>query len=317
MLISVIIAIYSEKRLPTLMKAIKNHLNQSYKDKEIIIVVDNNEKVFNFLRRQKIPEIKIYLNTKDRGLSVARNMGINVSKGEIITFIDDDAIPHKLWLEKLAEKYQIEGIHAVGGMIKPMWVEIPWLPEELYWTIGCIYKGYPVGSNLRVRNVIGCNMSFRREALKKVGNFKRGLGRVGTNLIGGEETNICMRIIDYYGSQSVYFAPDALVWHVVESNRRNLPFFFRRAFSEGITKAWTNQFKKKNIDSKNNQPEMKFQNVERTYLHFLLNKAIPLRLKQLYSPLKISQLFLLVMSIFFVGLGYFYGHIILDKTLDQ
>src|SRR5205085_69247 len=69
----------------------------------------------------------------------------------------------------------------VGGTVEPLWLHgrPPWFPPEFDWVVGCTYCGMPEVAG-PVRNLIGCNMSFRREVFEGVGGFRSGIGRIGT-----------------------------------------------------------------------------------------------------------------------------------------
>ncbi|MBI6288180.1 glycosyltransferase family 2 protein, partial [Proteus mirabilis] len=108
-LVSVIIPTYGRPHF--LERAIDSVLSQSYKNIEIIVVDDNSS---NLHHEQTVKIIKKYnRNNKiiyifdgiNVGGSLARNRGIIESKGEYITFLDDDDI----YLEKKIES-QVEHI---------------------------------------------------------------------------------------------------------------------------------------------------------------------------------------------------------------
>ena len=51
-------------------------------------------------------------------ISIARNRGITESAGEIVAFIDDDAVPEPMWLERLREAFALPDVSAVGGFVR-------------------------------------------------------------------------------------------------------------------------------------------------------------------------------------------------------
>jgi hypothetical protein len=73
-------------------------------------------------------------------------------------------------------------VHGVGGSATAVWTGGPrprWLPAEFDWIVGCTYVGQPTRT-AHVRNLVGCNMSFRREVFDIAGGFSDRIGRVGT-----------------------------------------------------------------------------------------------------------------------------------------
>jgi len=75
--------------------------------------------------------------------------------------------------------YSDPSVLGVGGDVTPIWRSDPprWLPEELYWVIGCTYTGMPV-EPAPIRNPIGANMSIRADVFAGAGGFRQELGRL-------------------------------------------------------------------------------------------------------------------------------------------
>ncbi len=68
------------------------------------------------------------------------------------------------------------------------------MPEEFYWVVSANYRGMPP-SGAHVRNLLGGNMSFRREQFDVVGGFRSDIGRgAGKRPLGCEETEFCIRL---------------------------------------------------------------------------------------------------------------------------
>jgi hypothetical protein len=125
-----------------------------------------------------------------------------------------------------------------GGTIRARWEggRPTWFPPAFDWVVGCTYEGYPT-ERTRVRNVLGCNMAFRRAALVSAGGFRRELGRLGTLPVGVEETEVCIRLTTTNAGTSIVHVPAALVHHAVPKSRATWNYFRRRCFGEGLSKA--------------------------------------------------------------------------------
>src|SRR5690606_25138190 len=137
---------------------------------------------------------RVMPNARTKGLSGARNTGLLAATGAIVAFLDDDAIADANWLDAMARQFTSPFTMGGGGPITPSWPDQRpvWMPREFDWVVGCSYTGQATQPGT-VRNLIGCNMAFRRQALIMAGLFDEDLGRIGANAAGGEETELCMR----------------------------------------------------------------------------------------------------------------------------
>ena len=93
-----------------------------------------------------------------------------------------------------------------------------------------------------MRNLIGCNMSLRREVFAEVGGFRPGIGRVGTLPVGCEETELCIRVRQRWPQGELVYVPTAVVRHRVPQGRATWEYFRSRCYAEGISKALVTQF---------------------------------------------------------------------------
>lgn len=302
MKVSVIICAYSFERFDDLQEGIESILNQTYKDVELIISVDHNDELLAEL--QSLSQTKNVMFSKNkgvRGLSDTRNAGIRKAQGDIIAFIDDDAVADKKWVEYLVQNYADENIMAVGGRIIPMWEEDRpwWFPEEFNWIVGCSYKGLPE-VKCEMNNLIGCNMSFRSIVFEEVEGFSTSVGRVGKNALGGEETELCLKIKANIENAKIIYEPTALVYHKVPISRCNINYLFRRAYGQGLSRARiTNMLKKNSTLS-----------FETKYLAYLLTKTIPNFMKKILTlrrpVVNICELLLVISVCLTTGFGYVY-----------
>jgi GT2 family glycosyltransferase len=296
--VSVIISTYSKDMLNLVLDCIESIKKQSLLPKEIILVLDPCQSLVDFYKSQLPSDIKIVIS-EEFGLSEARNAGVKSAKVDIVAFIDDDAIAEKNWLENLVKNYDNPSVAGAGGLIKPLWEEKrpKWFPEEIYWVIGCSYKGLPE-CKTNVRNPIGCNMSFRRSVFEKVGNFKPNIGRFGKKLLAGEEMEFSVRVLGKIENSTIVYDPSAVVYHRVRKNRTDLIYVLRRSFYEGMSKALI-------INSKSKK--LKVLSSEAGYLSYLLKTAVPSRLLRIYKFENFCQFAILFLSSVAVLMGFFLG----------
>jgi GT2 family glycosyltransferase len=234
---SVVICAYTELRWDALCAAVQAVEQQTIRVRELIVVIDHNPVL---LERAKceFPHVKVIPNSFARGLSGARNSGIAAARGAIVAFVDEDAVPETNWLELLLTFYDDPLVMGVGGAIFPQWEDgkPSWFPDEFLWVVGCTYRG--MHEQLApVRNLIGCNMSFRRSVFSDVGGFHQDLGRIGTLPVGCEETEFCIRVRQQFPRHILLFEPEASVAHRVPASRKQAQYFVRRCYAEGISKA--------------------------------------------------------------------------------
>lgn len=234
---SVVVCAHTDRRFHTLLAAVDSIQSQSVLPLEIIVVIDHNDQLLHRVTTSLAGPI-IVANQHSRGLSGARNTGIELARGNCVAFIDDDAVAAPFWLERLSDVYRDRRVIGVGGRIEPIFSEDRprWFPPEFDWVIGCTYRGHP-NRPVAVRNLIGCNMSFRRAVLLRSGGFDEGLGRAGANAAGCEETELCIRAARLFPGTRIGYEPSALVQHRVEPQRLSWAYFRARCIAEGQSKA--------------------------------------------------------------------------------
>ena len=235
--VSVVICAYTEERWDTLAGAARAAAGGTLAPREVIVVCDHAPALEARVRAE-LPFVAAVPNDGPRGLSGARNAGLETSSGDIVAFLDDDALPAPDWLERLVAAYADPRVVGVGGAAEPVFpAERPaFLAPEFDWVVGCTYRGLPETAH-PVRNLIGANMSFRRDALVRAGGFVPGIGRVGTRPVGCEETELCIRLTQRDPEAVLLYDPAVAVRHVVTAERTTLRYYARRCWAEGRSKA--------------------------------------------------------------------------------
>jgi glycosyltransferase involved in cell wall biosynthesis len=235
--ISVVICAYTGDRWPELVAAVASVRTQTLPALEVIVVIDHNPALLARARRELFGVV-VLENREARGLSGARNSGVAAALGDVVAFMDDDAVAESDWLEHLAIPYAEPSVMGVGGAIEPRWVHgrPAGFPTEFQWVVGCTYEGVPT-ARAAVRNMIGANMSARRELFGLVGGFREGIGRVGRLPTGCEETELCIRARQRLPHAEFIYEPRARVTHTVPRTRATWGYFRSRCFAEGLSKA--------------------------------------------------------------------------------
>lgn len=235
--VSVVICAYTEDRWDDLCAAIESIQRQTRPPLEIIVVVDHNPNLLARVRLHMASAIVVE-NREPRGLSGARNSGISVAQGEIIAFLDDDAIAAPDWLERLGRWLEDPQIMGAGGMVEPLWESgrPTWFPDEFNWVVGCSYLGLPREAT-QVRNLFGGCMCIQREIFDVVGGFRIGIGRDDKRPMGCEETELCIRAKQRWPQRIFLYEPKAWAYHRVSANRGRWDYFRSRCYAEGLSKA--------------------------------------------------------------------------------
>lgn len=240
--ISVVVCAYTEDRWEDILAAVASVRAQSHTAHETLLVVDHNTPLLDRLAKEfkETQGVRVLANAGPRGLSAGRNTGIAESSGEIIAFLDDDAVAERDWLRHFAAGYEDPRVLAVGGRTLPAWESgrrPRWFPEEFDWVVGCMYRGHPTG-RVAVRNVLGGNASFRRTAFEAAGGFATGIGRDGDKRpLGCEETELCIRLTRARPDAVLLIDDRAVIHHRVPAARERFGYFRTRAYAEGLSKA--------------------------------------------------------------------------------
>jgi len=193
-----------------LKKTLRNCLNQSYKDFEVLVILDFESE--NLLTNEKIK----YIFSGIKSPGEKRNIGIQASEREYIAFLDDDAYPDNDWLKNAHEIFlnNQEYVGVCGPSITP--------PESgfLEKIGGYIFESILTSGPARFRHVPSkhrlvddyptVNLIIKKEVLNQVGGFDN-------NYWPGEDTKLCHDITLRYGKK-IYYSPLLLVYH----NRRTI-----------------------------------------------------------------------------------------------
>jgi len=239
-MISAIISTYNRDRF--LNGLFESILEQtiSKDDYEIVIVNNNSTDQTDHLCKHFIathPEINCsYFIEKQQGLSFGRNRGISESKGELVTFLDDDAVIAPDFFEKTITFFESHpAVNAIGGkiLLKYMETKPDWYNPYLASLLGFFDPGNEEKIFSGKNYFRGSNMSFRKGIFEKYDAFNTSLGRVGKSLFGNEEKELFYRFKSK--GEEMWYVPSAIVYHLVPIERTTNDFVRKQALGTGAS----------------------------------------------------------------------------------
>lgn len=205
-----------------------------------IHVVDNTPKDlrnYNFYRKYNEFQNFSCQYVDTPGLSNARNVGVDCTTSDIISFIDDDAIACPTWANSIMHAFNFTTNTAiVGGKIDPIWENpIPdWLIKDLWGYLSVVNLGDKVKICEKNEWVAGANISFKRAFIGEL-RFDVNLGRNGktSSLLSNEESVFVEKLVSS-GFDLVY-SPICSVEHYVETARITQQWFRKRVIWQAIS----------------------------------------------------------------------------------
>jgi glycosyltransferase involved in cell wall biosynthesis len=216
-----------------------------------VLVVDNapeNDEVERAVHELAAWGPVHYVRADEPGLSNARNAAVAAAPGEILAWIDDDAVADPHWLAEVARALANHPeADIVTGLIAP--AELATDAQVWFEQFGGHSKGRGFSPDVfspatahRQHPLFplppfgtGANMVFRPGVIERQGGFDAALG-AGTPAMGSEDTLAFMRVL--YGGGTVVYQPSALVRHY---HRRDLAGLHRQmvGYGTGLTAAYT------------------------------------------------------------------------------
>lgn len=225
------LAICTLNRSSDLLTTLRGLENQRCSFDWEILVVDNGSKDGSLEALQDFSgktELRIQaISEPRRGISFARNRALEMAKGEILVFIDDDMNCDPWLLQNHVRSFENPSVVATGGRILPLLPTfVPrWLSAALDEEIGGPTGRYDFGNEVveitpesNIALPFSGNLGLRRSVALKAGGFRTDLGwtKDGKRL-GSEDTDLLKRITRLGGR--VLYLPNAKVIHRVQAER--------------------------------------------------------------------------------------------------
>lgn len=223
-IVSIVVPMFNEER--NIKRCLKSLRNQTYLNREIIVVDDDSEDKTAELALQYAD--RVIVNKERKGAAFARNIGIKEAKGDFIAFTDGDCVPERDWLEELLKCFSKKNIVSVGG---------PNLTfsggSRFSEAIGTIFNvlsraGFRYGKQIDkisfIKHNPTCNVLYKREIFQKLGLFNE-------RFIMSEDEEMDYKIIK--NGYEIFYTPYAKVKHFRKDSPR---LFYGQLYKYSIGK---------------------------------------------------------------------------------
>lgn len=179
--ISLVICAFNEENyIGNCLQSVLDNSNHFYE----IIVVDNSSTDRTKEIVSKFPAVKL-VSESQKGLTHARQKGLQIATGEILAYIDADTLMPKGWAASVS-KFFMDNSKAVslsGPCKYHDGSEMSKLFLNFFWWISAPITYFFVGYML-----LGSNFAVRKSALEKIDGFDRSIS------FYGEDTDLARRL---------------------------------------------------------------------------------------------------------------------------
>lgn len=167
------------------------------------------------------------------GLSLARNRGLAAAPADLIAFLDDDIWVERGWLGALVRAAGDLPAGLLAGRVTLEWESCRpnWTSPAVEGLLGLNDLGDEVRELVRRGRLRGGNFALRRSVVENVGDFSLALGRRGSELLSGEETELEARTLA--AGHRIFYVPDMAVRHWIPRERATFAYLKAVAFGRG------------------------------------------------------------------------------------
>ena len=194
------VVVCSRNGAATIGKCLTGVAALDYPDFEAIVVDDGSTDATARIV-DEFPGVRL-IRSAHRGLSAARNRGLDAATGQLVAYLDDDARPDPQWLRYLAASFARSAHAGIGG---------PNIAPPVRGLVAQAIAKAPGGpvhillTDTLAEHIPGCNMAFRRDALVAIGGFDERFR------VAGDDVDVCWRLQER--GETLGFSPAAVVEH--------------------------------------------------------------------------------------------------------
>ncbi len=210
------VVVVSRQRPEALIRCLTGISQVRYAPFEIIVVADPSG--LDAVRRWPLSATVKTIAFNQPNIAMARNLGIETAAGDVIAFIDDDAVPEPGWLHHLIAPFKDPEVAASGGFVRGR-NGISWQWRAFSVDLAGQIRSLQVSDDApvvlepsqgRAIKTEGTNMAIRRSVLQRLGGFDSNFHYFL------DETDLNLRLAKIGASTAV--APMAVVHHGFAGN---------------------------------------------------------------------------------------------------
>jgi len=166
------VIVVSRHRTAALLRCLASLCQQDHPAMEVIVVAD--PEALAAVQAAALPGRLVAFD--EANISAARNAGIAAAGGEVLAFLDDDAVAEPTWLSRLTAPFAAAEVVAATGFVRGRnGISWQWRAGE----VDCFAQDHPLpdqaavyrGSEARAVKTQGTNCAFRAKVLRRVGGF--------------------------------------------------------------------------------------------------------------------------------------------------
>lgn len=219
MILSIVICSYNrDKYLPEALNSLTKQDLATEKFEIIIINNNSTDKTEEISLKFKSdnPQLNIiYDIEKNQGLSYARNLGIKLSRGKYISFIDDDGIAESDYASNIIKCFENNPMFdSLGGKVLPIYFsghEPVWMSKYIQGIVSKVDYGDKSGPFVKNKYPVGCNMAFRKEVFEELGGFNVDL------TIRNDDKYMFLKLRK--NNKTIFYAHNVVVHHYMDQFR--------------------------------------------------------------------------------------------------
>ena len=219
-------------------------------DAEILVVDNNTQEDFATDLHDYCDSLNgqvRYLRERNPGVTAARHRGVAESRGEILTFIDDDVEVSEGWFNAIQRGFQDPKVAVIGGPSIPKFTDSvpawlwPFLSPTPYGGWMCFWLSLlDIGQSVKCIDpnyIWSLNLSIARPVFEQCRGFHPGLVPFHSQRWqGNEETGLTMKV-NAAGYRADY-VQEALLFHQCGADRLNPQYFAKRAYFQGVCESF-------------------------------------------------------------------------------